>query len=133
MEDDVAETAIPEEPRTPQARVLPEAPKDELSTLVPGTSQLQETDGFYKAFVEPIFAEDTPDLPDQTTENLLSLVIRDDEVVTAEHESDKMKQTEPRSRSSTHRGSPRASHWQRGNQDPGPIPSSTLRSLEFHS
>ena len=59
----------PDEPTTPRPPVLPEACRDELSTSVPV---------FYKAFVLPICAEDTLDMPEQTTEDLQPLVIRDE-------------------------------------------------------
>ena len=58
---------------------------------MPVTSQLEETGECYKTLIEPIFAEDTPYVPEQTTEDLQTLVIRDEELgEAAEKELDKM-------------------------------------------
>ena len=55
----------PDEPTTPRLAVLPDASRDELPTLVPQASQLEEIEAFCQAFVEPIFAEDNLDVPEQ--------------------------------------------------------------------
>ena len=102
--DDVAEGAIPDEPTTPRPPVLPEASTDQLSTSVPLTSQLEEIDEIYEALVEPIFAEYFLDVPEQNTETLPSLVIRDEEhggnsrQRVGENEADRVEDSEPASK-----------------------------------